>query len=148
MTAGLYDNLLVGVGVALNAAALGTWNTSGAYTSAQTGIVLGVIPQTPDRIIALTAYGISDSPGISDSVVGLQVRTRWSGADPRPVYDLDDALFSYLQGKTAWTLSTGVVVVECHRISGPASLGQDANNRWSLSSNYHLTVHYASTNRI
>ena len=139
--------LLVGLATDLHNAGIGTWSTSGVYTVAQTGIVLGTVPQGPDRIITLTAYGVSDSPALSDSVIGVQVRCRWGGGDPRLVQDLDDLIFSLLHGKTNWTLTGGVYVVECRRNSGPMSLGQDSNLRWSLSSNYYVTVHRPSTNR-
>ncbi len=148
---GFQTNLLTGIAVDLAAAGLSlTWNTSGVYTTAQTGIVLGTVPQAPDRIVTLTAYGVDDDPSLSDSIIGLQVRTRWGGQDPRLVNDLDDSLFAYLHGKEAWTVGSGaaaVVIGLCLRVSGPVSLGQDANNRWSLSSNYYLDLWRPSTNR-
>jgi len=108
------------------------------------------MPQGPDRIIALTPYGVGDDPSLSDSVMGLQVRTRWGGANPTLVADLDDLIFDYLQTKTNWTVGSGaaaVTIVQCLRKSGPVSLGQDASLRWSLSSNYYLDVWRPSTNR-
>jgi len=144
---GFSTNLLTGLAVYLAAAGIGaTWNASGAYGVLDTGIVLGTLPQTPDRVICLTAYGVSDSPSLSDSVLGVQVRCRWGGADPRPVDDLNDSIFSILHGKTAFTLSTGVVVVQALRQS-TASLGQDEGRRWSMTANYYLTVHRPSTYR-
>jgi hypothetical protein len=82
-------------------------------------------------------------------VIGLQVRTRWSGQDPRLVKDLSDAIYMFIQGKTWWTVGTGaaaVTIVQCLRQSG-SSLGQDSNNRWEWSDNYYLTVWRPSTNR-
>jgi len=146
MTTGFQTNLLTGLAVYLDAAGVGTWNTTGVYTTAQTGIVLSTIPQGPDRIITLSSYGVTDDPSLSDSVIAVQVRTRWGGADPRLVHDLDDAIFTVLHGKTDWTLSTGVYVVECLSISA-TPLGQDANLRWSYSHNYYLTTWRPSANR-
>jgi len=147
---GFSVNLLTGLAALLQTAGLGTWNTSGVYTTTQTGIVLGTIPQGPDRIITLTAYGVSDDPSLSTSVVGVQVRCRWGGADPRLVEDLSDSIYMFLHGKTDFTVGTGaaaVRVVQCLRQSGPVSLGQDQNLRWSTSSNFYLTAHRPSTNR-
>jgi hypothetical protein len=144
---GFQTDLLIGHAVLLASAGLGTWSTTGVYTTTQTGIVLGTVPQGPDRVITLSAYGVADDPSLSDSVMGLQVRCRWGGQDPRYVDDLADSIFAYLHGKEAYTLSTGIVVVQCHRISGPVSLGQDENRRWSNVQNFHLTVHRPSTNR-
>jgi hypothetical protein len=147
---GIQTNLLVGIATALQTAGLGTYNSSGVYTTVQTGIVFGTVPQGPDRIITLTPYGVADDPALSDSVLGLQVRTRWGGANPSLVYDLDDLLFAYLHGRRGWTVNTGaaaVTIAQCLRNSGPASLGQDANLRWSLSSNYYLDIWRPSTHR-
>jgi hypothetical protein len=149
VTTGFNTNLLTGIAVAFNAASIGTWNTTGIYTAAQTGIVLGNIPQAPDRIIALMTYAVSDSPNLSDSVIGVQIRCRWAGADPRPVDDLADLIFNLLHGKTALALGTGataVTVVQCLRQSA-ATLGQDSNGRWSNVSNYYMDVWRPSTNR-
>lgn len=143
---GFTVNLLTGLAAYLQTNSLGTWTPSGAYTALQTGIVLGNIPQTPDRIITLTAYSVEDSPDLSDSVLGVQIRTRWGGQDKRPVDDLDDSIFTLLHGNTALLLTTGVMVVQCLRQS-TTTLGQDANARWMNASNYYLTVHRPSANR-
>jgi len=146
---GFETNLLTGLAVYIAAASTigATWSPSAAYTSAQTAIMLGTIPPNPDNVITLTAYSVSDDPSLSDSVVGVQIRTRWSGQDPRLVNNLDAAIFNLLHGATHITLSTGVVIVQCLRNSA-ASLGQDTNGRWMNSSNYHCFVHRPSTNRI
>lgn len=144
---GFQTDLLTGLAAYLQTAGIGTWSTSGAYTVGQTGIVLGTVPQAPDRVITLTAYSVRDNAALSDSVVGVQTRCRWAGQDPRPVDDLADRIFDLLHGMTHTTLSGGVHVVQCLRQSGPVSLGQDQNGRWSNSSNYYLTVHRPSANR-
>jgi hypothetical protein len=148
LAAGFESNLLTGLAVYLAAGSIeATWNTGGSYTALQTGLVLGNIPQAPDRIITLTVYDSDDDPSLSDSVLRVQVRCRGEGQDKRTVDDLDAAIFNLIDAKTAWTLSTGVYVVQCQRISGPSPLGQDGNNRWSVSSNYAVTVHRPSTHR-
>jgi hypothetical protein len=148
LAAGFESNLLTGLAVYLAAGGIeATYNTSGVYTTLQTGIVLGNIPQAPDRVITLTVYDADDDPALSDSTVNLQVRCRGEGQDKRKVDDLDSAVFNLLQNKLDVTLSTGVKVGEIHRTSGPASLGQDGNSRWSLSSNYAVSAHRPSANR-
>ena len=144
---GFQTDLLTGLAVYLAENIAGvTWSPNGTYGVAATGIVLGNIPQTPDRCITLTAYGVSDSPALSDSVIGVQVRCRWDLADPRPVDDLADSIFDLLHGNTALALSTGVTIVQCLRNSA-TSLGQDANGRWSQVANYYATCHRPSANR-
>jgi len=148
LAAGFESNLLTGLAVYLAAGGIeATYRTSGVYTALETGIVLGNVPQAPDRVITLTVYGSDDDPALSDSEVSVQVRCRAQGADKRLVDDLDSAIFNLIDAKLAWTLSTGVYIVQCQRKSGPAPLGQDGNSRWSVSSNYAVTVHRPSMYR-
>lgn len=146
---GFQTDLLTGLAAYLQTGGVGTWNSSGAYTALQTGIVLGNVPQSPDRIITLTAYGVEDSPALSDSVIGVQVRCRWSGQDKRAVDDLADSIFALLHGKTNFTVGTSpadVRITQCLRQSA-ATLGQDQNNRWSNVQNFYCSVWRPSANR-
>jgi hypothetical protein len=144
---GFTANLLIGLADHISTHSVGVWKASGAYQASDTAIVLGTIPQTPEKIIALTSYQVDESPALSTGVVGVQVRTRWSGQNPTLVDDLDDSIFSLLHGATHLHLSTGVHVVQALRNSS-TSLGQDANGRWERASNYYLTVHRPSPNRL
>lgn len=146
MPDGFQTEFLTGFAVLLDAAALGDWNPSETYGGAETAITLRKMPQAPDRIICLSAYGVMDDASLSTSVMGLQVRCRWSGQDPRPVDDLADELFDLLHGREHLELSTGVHIVLCLRQSY-APLGQDQNGRWENASNFYCTVHRPSTNR-
>ena len=146
---GFKTDLLTGLAAWLALPANGlqaTYKTTGAYTALQTGIVLGELRPAPDRQIALTAYPVTDDPSLSDSVLGVQVISRWGGRDPRPSDDLDDAIFGLLHGRQRLVLSTGVTIVQIMRVSG-APLGWDENQRCSVSSNYYVTAHRPSTNR-
>ena len=148
LAAGFESNLLTGLAALLVAGGIeATYNANGVYTALQTGIVFGNIPQSPHRVITLTVYDADDDPALSDSTPLVQIRCRAQGADKRLVDDLDSAIFSLLQNKLDLTLSTGVKVGQIHRISGPASLGQDGNSRWSVSSNYSVSTHRPSANR-
>jgi len=143
---GFEVQLLTGIAQLLATANLGTWRDTGVYTAAETGIVFDTVPQSPDRVITLTDYVVSDDPTLSDSVIGVQVRTRWGGQDPRPVKDLDGSIFDALHGLEGVDLTGGIHIVNMFRRSG-TSMGQDANNRWGRSSNYYATVHRPSQNR-
>jgi hypothetical protein len=144
---GFSTDLRQGVAAGLNTAGIGVWRAATAYTATDTAIVLGTLPQAPDNAIALMTYPVSDDSILSDSVIGLQIRTRWTGQDSTKVDDLADLIFAYLHGKSDWTLSTGVRVVQCSRQSF-ASLGQDENGRWERSDNYYLWTWRPGTNRI
>jgi hypothetical protein len=143
---GFQTDLTTGFAQRLAAQGVGTWTADGAYTAGQTGIVLRSLPQAPDRVIVLTAYGVDDDPTLSDDTVGLQVTTRWGGSDPRPNDDLTDQVFDELQNLPRTTLATGVVVTKCYRRSW-SSLGQDTNSRWRTSQNFYVTAHRPSQHR-
>lgn len=149
MADGFTTLLLNGLAVYLAAGGIGaTYNSSGLYTATQTGIAFGKLPDTPDSAIVLSAYGIGqDDPSLSDSGLGVQVICRCGGADPRLAADLSDAVFDLLHGVQHLTLSTGVHVIQCRRNSGPASLGQDSNNRWALTQNFYADLHRPSSFR-
>lgn len=123
-----------------------TWKPSGSYSASETGIVLGLLPATPDQVVTLVAYGVEDDPSLSDSVIGLQVTTRWGGQDPRGTARLTGLVFNRLQGLHDFDLASGVHVVQCLRRSW-TSIGQDANARHRTTQNFYVTVHRPSANR-
>jgi hypothetical protein len=145
---GFTTDLLTGIAALMAAddAVDATYRTTGSYTASETGVRFGDIPQKPDRVITLSGYPVTDDPALSDSVIGLQVRCRWGGSDRQPSDDLADAVFDLLHGLSGRTLSTGVRIVSCKRVSG-STLGQDANGRWSNVQNFYLAVHRPSVNR-
>lgn len=124
-----------------------TWRPTGAYQAGETPIFDSAVPPTPDRIITLTTYGLGDHPVLSDSDIGLQVRTRSEGADPRDVKDLDDAIADALLGRFPMTLSTDIRVQTLVRASW-APLGQDGNQRWNRVSNYNLGLYRPGPHRL
>jgi hypothetical protein len=142
---GLATKLVAGLAQFLATAGIGVWKPTGSYTADEVGIYDTVIPEDCDRLITITTYPVSASAFLSDDVLGVQVRTRLPGVDPRPVRDLDEQIFDRLQGLTHLVLPTDVHVVEMLWQSG-VSLGQE-NRRWDWSSNYYATVWRPSTNR-
>lgn len=139
-------NLADGLGQWLATQEIGSWAANGVYAdSNQTAIVVQAVPQSPDRLVTLTLYGIGDAANFSDSAVGLQVRTRWAGRDPRAVNNLAGRLFDALHGIEHLTVG-GVHIVQVRRLSW-VSLGTDGTGRWSRSDNYALDLHYPSTHR-
>jgi len=148
--AGFETNLLNGMAAGLQTAGIGTWRTSGAYAAGETGIVIGDFTSAPDAQIALDTYGVADHYSLSTSVIGLQVRCRWGGGDPRPAKDLAALIFDLWHGSQHLVVGTGaaaVHIVKCERSSGPASLGRDTNNRWANVQNFYCTCRRPSSNR-
>lgn len=124
-----------------------TWQTDGAYPDGVTGIFVMKVPQAPDRVLTLTPYPLGDDPVFADSLVGMQVRSRSTGQDPRDVYALDDAAADVLLGNYPRTLPNGVRVQTLTRISA-VSLGQDNLDRWEWASSYRASVHRPGPHRL
>lgn len=140
------DDLLAGVAAYLMAGGVGTWKPTGAYLSTDADpIFITAVPATPDRLIVLTPYTISDEVSLSDSVQGLQVRVRGT-KDPRVAQDIDDRIFDRLHGAYGVNLAGGLRLVMCERRSG-TPLGSDGNGRHERTSNFALTVFRPSTHR-
>lgn len=122
---------------------------SGVYAATQTGISIMAVPPTPNRLVVLTPYPLGDDPTLSNSRIGMQIRTRSAGADPRDVLALDDAIADQLLGNYPLRLPTGVHIGTLTRTSA-VSLGQDDATppRWGWSSNYRLTVYRPGPHRL
>lgn len=118
-----------------------------AYGNGGTGLFVMGVPSIPDRLVTLSPYPLGDDAVYADSLAGLQVRSRAAGEDPRGVMDLDDTVADVLLGRFPMTLPTGVHVTTLERTSA-TPLGQDANQRWSWSSNYRLGLHRPGTHRL
>jgi hypothetical protein len=129
-------DVLTGLAEHLAAAGHGTWRSIGAYTAGETGIVIESVPATPDRVIVLTPYPVEESARLDDVLLGVQVRCRAAGRDPRAVTDLDDEIRDTLHG--ARDLQLGPAPVALVWRASRARLGPDANGRYETTSNYYL----------
>jgi hypothetical protein len=143
---GYTRDLLHGLAQLLAADGVGVYRDTGVYTDAETGIVIGRVPQSPPAIVALIPYPLTDDPTLSDSVLGLQLRFRVDGYDPRDVTDLADAAFDSLQGHPGANLSPTARLLIAERTSG-VPLGEDSNGRPEWSDSYQLTLHRPSRHR-
>lgn len=140
-------DVLKGLAAYLAAGGVGTYQPSGAYPSGTADpIFLGDMPGTPDRLIVLTAYPVDDDPSLSDSTVGIQVRTRGAAGSAGSVDSLDDAVFERLHGARGITAGA-VHIVQVHRRSG-APMGIDGNRRHGRTSNYYVTAWRPSQHRL
>lgn len=124
-----------------------TWRADLAYTDSETGIwPMGLPVDSPSRAVAIAPYPLTADPALSDSDIGLQIRSRSAGQDVRDAWALDDAIQNALLGLFAITLPTGVYVSSLRWTSG-GSYGQDAALRWEWGSNFTARVNRPSTNR-
>lgn len=131
--------LIVEAAGLLSAEGVGLWNPDGVYppNPDRPVIIDSVMPASPDSVIVLTVYPVSSGAGDEDDVVGLQVRTRASGARPDTVRAIDRAIFEVLHNRQG---SIGAVPVTRCLAQSSASLGQDDSKRWEWSTNYYVTL--------
>ncbi|MFE3449624.1 minor capsid protein [Nonomuraea sp. NPDC059194] len=137
-------DLLTAIAEHLHAQGVGVWKPAGGYTSSDIAITFGRLPTTPDRAIALAAYGVdqfADDPVNTDGTQGVQLRLRGT-TDPRVVDDIADRAFDALQG---WQQPTAGILLCTRRINAP--MGVDGNQRWERADSYHLLVHRPTSNR-
>lgn len=127
-------DLLVGVAELLAAEDVGIYSPTGALPAAGTGIVLGRMPDGPDRVLGLTPYPVADDDS-TDSVTGIQVRMR-AGADPLAVVQLANDVFSALHNRLGWDARG--VRVEISWRNSQAWIGQDSRGRLELTSNFYF----------
>ena len=144
--AGFTTDLLVGVAEHLDAAAVASWEPAAAYDQNTAGIFIATLPEHTGGVVTLTAYGMDDDPILPDSTMGLQVRVRAPGRDPRDSDDLADAAYDALQGLGPVDLN-GVHIQLCTRVSS-LPMGMDATGRWERSDNYRVQVHRPGTHRL
>lgn len=130
------NQLFDGLADVLVAASVGVRLMSGTFQSTDTAIVMQVLPQAPDKAIAITIYPVTDDPTLSDSVAGVQIMARAGGSDPRATNDLTDAVFDAFQNLTK-ALSSGIVVQQITRKSA-TPLPKDDQQRWVRSENYYV----------
>lgn len=122
----------------LAAKGVGVWRPDGAYPDGTTpAIYMGLVPEVARPVITITTYPVEATLNPNDSVLGVQVRTRAPGRDPRPTTDLDGRIFDILHGMTNVPLG-GWRVTKILFQSG-AIMGQDDSERWSRTANYYLT---------
>lgn len=132
-------DLAHGLAEHLTAAGIGIYRPDGVYADDETGLMLGVVPAAPARVVVLTCYALADDVEHADSLIGLQVRVRCDTPDPRDVLDLLDAVFDVLHSATHLTLAGTVVHLVERTASAP--MGRDQNGRYEHADTYRLVTH-------
>lgn len=127
-------DLLVGVAELLAAEGLGLYSPESALPDGATGIVLGRVPESPDRVIGLTPYPVADDDS-TDSVTAIQARMR-AGMDPTDLVQLGTDVFRVLHNRRDYRAHG--VQVEVSWRNSQAWIGQDAHGRMELTANYYL----------
>jgi hypothetical protein len=129
------NDLLNGVAALIATAGIAAFDQNGVYQPTDTGIFFKAVNPTPDRIITLTAYQVSDAVTMPETRYGVQVRMRGT-TDPRDVDELGDSVFTLLHGLTG--AQFGSVTVEQMLRQSSITLGQDSAKRWERADAYYV----------
>lgn len=135
MSAETHDvDLLQGVAELLAANEIGVYDPAGALPAGATGIVLGRMPDGPDRVIALNPYPVADDDS-TDSVTGIQARMR-AGTNVLDLVQLAEDVFTVLHNRDNYQVRG--VQVEISWRNSQAWIGQDSRGRMELVGNYYF----------
>jgi hypothetical protein len=139
-------DLLTGLASVIDGAGLGIYDPDRVWTAADTAtaVVLAVVPQAPDNLIALTPYPVLDGSLLADSTVGVQIRCR-AARDPLVALRRSGALFDLLHDLGGVALGS-IWLALMTRQSGVFA-GQDANQRCETSDNYYCRVNWPTQHR-
>lgn len=125
---------------------VGVWNPDPTvpYGPEDVAIVPGLLPDQPDRAIALMPYNVSDDIATSDGVVGVQLRYRGRD-DINDVLQIADSAFNALQGVDQLNFPGGQIYQVQRNSSTP--LGPDSSLRLEYVENYYLSVWHPTDHR-
>lgn len=143
------ETLLTGLAEMLHDAGVGRWESdpeAPIADGATPAIVLIVLPEQPERLICLTDYPVTDTPGLSEAIVGVQVRVR-GGRNPLTASAPRDGVYAALHGRQAFVLGADtdypVTVSHIYRQSA-APIGPDSQGRQERVENYYVHVNRAT----
>lgn len=135
------NSLLNGIAQLLDDAEAGTFDDTRVLTADETGIFRAVMPDQPDRAIAITDYPVEDTD-LTDAITGVQFRLR-AGRDPDAIGDMQDVVFNTFHNRRHYEIN-GVHIALSWRQS-QAWIGQDAHGRMELAANYYFRTARSGT---
>ena len=142
------ETLLVGLAELLADAGIGAFDADSISvgTAALPAIHLITLPEQPEHVICLTDYPVTDDPGMTEAIVGVQVRTR-GGRAPFTASQYRDGVYEQLHGRTHLVLGAvtayPVIVAHIYRQSA-TPIGPDSQGRQERVENYYVHVNRSS----
>lgn len=130
----------------LDSTGIARYQPTGVYPSGSVPAVFaGLLPATPDAVVALTVYDVQFGRGdIGNEDVYIQFRWRTAGKDPRTTDDVADAATALLHDAERLLLPGGVRVLLCRRkIRGITT--PDSTGRFERADSYMLTLNPGGT---
>ena len=138
---GYTSQLLDGIAGLLAEAGVGVFRADGVVADPDTGIYRGVMPDSPERALGITAYPVADDD-TTNAITGVQIRMR-AGRDPDAIDDLADEVFDALHNRRHY--DCGGVHVQLSWRQSQAWIGQDSQKRMELTANYYVRADRAGT---
>lgn len=131
------SDILTGLAQQLAADLVGTWNPSGSTVadSVTPVIALHTAPPAPDRVITLVGYLNTSMPGLTDSLLTVNIMCRGT-TDPNVALGMENAVYLSLQGRHG-ALPNGALISQMW-LQSAARIGPDNNRRHQRSANYYL----------
>jgi hypothetical protein len=135
-----HTDILRGAAELLGANDFGVYRESGVYQPDERGIVIAAFPETPREILSVAIYapeytGFSPTAKRQLTATRLQVRWRQAG-NPLDGIETFDRLRALIHRQQ---LTLGPVQALGKYLSF-SPMGQDANDRWSFTSNWQLSA--------
>jgi hypothetical protein len=140
---GATRDLLNGLAGMVVAGGLGVFNPNGIYAASDTGIIMLIMPASPDRVIVLNAVSQGDNITMPLGQVMVQVRVRGLPNNPLDALDLSDSLFGILHGTRDLTFGSVHVIQMNRKVNVP--MGQDSAKRTEIVDQYYLDVDAPAT---
>lgn len=138
-------SLLNGIAGLLDEAGVGVFRPDGVISEGETGIFRGVMPDQPDRALAINPYPVEDSDQ-KQATTGVQIRMR-AGRDPDAIDDMADAVFAALHNRQHYEVG-GDVHVNISWRNSQVWIGQDTHGRMELTANYYFRTTRAGSHLI
>lgn len=136
-------DLVRGVAQLLHDEGKGTYRPAGGYQPAETAIVFGELPSTPDRVIAISVYGADDEGQVPLSRLRLQFLCRGVPNNTLDAGEVAGGVFTVMQGLEH--LQCGTAHINLSQRVSRITLGADENQRQLRSDNYALDVDMPAT---
>lgn len=138
---GYTSSLLDGIAGLLQEAGVGVFRPDEVIEDPATGLFRGVMPDTPDRAIGITAYPVEDTD-LTDAITGVQFRMR-AGRAPDAIDDMADEVFNALHNRRQYRVAEIYVALSWRQ--SQAWIGQDARGRMELTANYYFRTARSGT---
>lgn len=128
------NDLLNGIAALLDAEGVGVWRPDDVIGPGEVGLFRGVMPDEPDVAIAINDYPVDDDD-TTNAITAMQFRMR-AGRDPNALADLADAVFNSLHQRRQYRVGDLYIALSWRQ--SQAWIGQDAQGRMELTSNYYF----------